>query len=687
MKQPLFVILTIMIAVSLTSSSPDKRQVTAKAATFRWQTEQFADIKILRYKVPGFEKLSLQQKELIYYLSQAALSGRDITYDQNYKYNLLVRKTLEAIYTDFKGDRETEDFMKFTIYLKRVWFSNGIHHHYSTDKFLPEFSTVYFASLLKGINPKLLPLKKGQTLEEFTSEITPVIFDPNVAPKRVSLNPENDLIRSSASNFYEGVTQKEAEDFYAKMKKDAANSGQDTLISYGLNSKLVKENGNITETTWKAGGMYSPAIKKIIFWLQKAVTVAENPQQKSGFQKLIEYYQTGILETWDNYNVIWVKDLDSMVDYVNGFVEVYGDPLAKKGTWESMVNFKNTEATKRTDILSKNAQYFEDHSPVDPKFKKKEVKGVSAKVITVVQLGGDSDPSTPIGINLPNSQWIRKEYGSKSVTMDNITYAYDQVSLGNGFIEEFAYSQEEIDNVKKYGYLAGNLTTDLHECLGHGSGQMNPGVSSEALKNYHSTIEEARADLFALYYIMDETVIGLGLIPSADVGKAEYQNYIRNGLMTQLVRIHPGKDVEEAHMRDRSLIAHWVYEKGMDRKVIEKVVKDGKTYFRINDYDGLRDLFGQLLKEIQRITSEGDYDGARKLVEAYGVKVDPVLHKEVLERYKKLKIAPYSGFINPEFTLTMSGNDIEDITISYPEDFATQMLHYSKNFSFMPARP
>jgi len=687
MKQPLFLILTLMIALSLTSSSPDKKLNPSKAPGFRWQTEQFADLKILRYKVPGFETLSLQQKELIYYLSQAALSGRDITYDQNYKYNLLVRKTLEAIYLDYKGDRESENFKKFVVYLKRVWFSNGIHHHYSTDKFFPECDKEYFASLLNGLNSRNLPLQKGQTVEEFITEITPIIFDPKVAPKRVNLNPENDLIASSSCNFYEGVTQKEAEDFYSNMKKEAVKSHQDTLISYGLNSKLVKINGKITEKTWKAKELYSPAIEKIIYWLQKAAMVAENPRQKAGLDKLVEYYQTGILKTWDEYNIIWVKDLDSMIDYVNGFIEVYGDPLAKKGTWESMVNFKNTEATKRTDILSKNAQYFEDHSPVDPKFRKKEVKGVSAKVITVAQLGGDSDPSTPIGINLPNAQWIRKDYGSKSVTMDNITYAYDQVSLGNGFIEEFAYSKEEIENVKKYGYLAGNLTTDLHECLGHGSGQMNPEVNSGSLKNYHSTIEEARADLFALYYIMDLNMIRLGLVPSSDVGKAEYQNYIRNGLLTQLARIHPGKDVEEAHMRDRSLIAHWVYEKGTEKKIIEKVTKEGLTYFRINDYDGLRELFGQLLKEIQRITSEGDYDGARKLVEAYGVKVDPVLHKEVLERYQKLNIAPYSGFINPVFTLKMTNNEISDITISYPEDFTGQMLYYSKNFSFLPPRP
>ncbi len=669
------------------SFMPEKQKnKPAEARGFSWITEQFADAKILRYKVPGFEKLPLKQKELIYYLNQASLAGRDITYDQNCKYNLLVRKTLEAIYTGFKGDRDGGNFKKFTIYLKRIWFSNGIHHHYSTDKFYPEFSSDYLASLISSTDPQSLPLKPNQTIEDFITEITPVIFDADIAPKRVNQNPDVDMVTGSASNFYEGVSQKDAEGFYSDLRKKVAKAGQDTLVAFGLNSKLVKENGKIVEKTYRVGGLYSKAIEKIIFWLSKAMNVAENPEQRAVISKLIDYYRTGDLKTWDEYNILWVKDQKSGVDFINGFIEVYGDPLAKKGTWEAMTNFKDVEATKRTEILSRNAQYFENNSPVDPKYRKKEVKGVTAKVITATQLGGDSDPTTPIGINLPNAQWIRKEYGSKSVTIDNITYAYDQASQGNGFLEEFAGSQEEIDLAKKYGYLAGNLTTDLHECLGHGSGQMMKGVVSESLKNYHSTIEEARADLFAIYYIMDQKMIDLGLVPSPDLAKAEYNSYIRNGLMTQLVRVQPGKDVEEAHMRDRSLIAHWVYEKGKPKNVIEKVEKDGKTWFRINDYKELRSLFGQLLGEIQRITSEGDYPAAKELVETYGVKVDPKLHKEVLARYTKLNIAPYSGFINPVYTPVIVKNVLKDIKISYTEDFTTQMLRYAKDFSFLPPR-
>jgi dipeptidyl-peptidase-3 len=686
MKRILFNFL-LVIVVSLMSFMPEKnKNEVTNAKAFKWITEQFADAKILRYKVPGFDTLSLKQKELIYFLSQATLSGRDITYDQNYKYNLLIRKTLEAIYTDYHGDRSGNDFKNVTVYLKRIWFSNGIHHHYSTDKFFPEFSKDYFAALLRKMDPKQLPLKPKQTIEDFITEITPIIFDPDIAPKRVNQNPEVDMIAGSASNFYEGVTQKEAEGFYVNLRKNVGKNGQDTLIAFGLNSKLVKENGKVVEKPYRVSGLYSMAIGKIIFWLNKAMNVAENPGQRTVISKLIEYYRTGDLKTWDEYNILWVKDQESSVDFINGFIEVYGDPLAKKGTWEAMANFKDVEATKRTETLSRNAQFFEDNSPVEPKYRKKEVKGVTAKVITAVQLGGDSDPTTPIGINLPNAQWIRKEYGSKSVTIDNITYAYDQAAQGNGFLEEFAGSQEEIELAKKYGYLAGNVTTDLHECLGHGSGQMMKGVVSESLKNYHSTIEEARADLFALYYIMDKKMMDLGLVPSSDMVKAEYNSFIRNGLMTQLVRVHPGKDVEEAHMRDRSLIAHWVYEKGKAKNVIEKVQKDDKTFFRVNDYQELRSLFGQLLGEIQRITSEGDYPAAKELIETYAVKVDPGLHKEVLDRYAKLNIAPYSGFINPVYTPVMDNDDIKDIKISYTEDFTTQMLRYSKNFSFLPAR-
>ncbi len=672
------------IIVSYTCNSQGKAPAEKGKEKFKFLTEQFADAKILRYQVPGFESLTLKQKELVYYLSQAALCGRDITYDQNFKLNLLIRKTLEAIYQDYKGDRKSADFEKFTVYLKRVWFCNGIHHHYSTDKFFPEITQEYFAALVKGTKPALLPLAKGQTVDQFVAMISPVIFSPDIAAKRVSLDPTTDMVLGSASNFYEGLNQHEVENFYENMKKDAKKNKKDTLVAFGLNSKLVKENGKIVEKPYKVGGLYSPAIEQIVSWLEKALAVAETPEQHDAIAKLIAYYRSGNLADWDAYNIAWVKDLHSLVDFVNGFIEVYGDPMAKKGSWESIVNFKDVEATKRTEVLSKNAQYFEDHSPVAPEFKKKEVKGVTAKVIIVAQLGGESDPTTPIGINLPNANWIRKEYGSKSVTMDNITYAYDQAALGNGFMEEFAWSKEEIERSKLHGHLAGNLTTDLHECLGHGSGQLKKGVSADSLKNYHSTIEEARADLFALYYIKDEALVKFGLVPDDGVAKAEYDSYIRNGLMTQLVRIHPGKTIEEAHMRDRSLIAHWVYEKGMDKKIIEKVTRDGKTYFRINDYDGLRAEFGELLKIIQRITSEGDYNAAKSLVEAYAVQVDQALHKEVLERYARLKIAPYAGFINPEYKLVMKGGTITNVKISYPDDFATQMMSYSKHFSFLP---
>ena len=686
MKKLTLLLILPMIAFLSSSCTEQKKNDKQDGSNFKYLTEQFADAKILRYQVPGFDSLSLNQKKLIYFLSQAALAGRDITYDQNYKYNLLVKKTLEAIYSDYKGDRTTEGFKEFVVYLKRVWFSNGIHHHYSTDKFFPEFPKELLATLLKGTKKEDLPLKQGQSIDDFISEISPVIFDPAIGKKRVNLNPEEDLVVTSASNFYEGVTQKEAEDFYAYQKKEAKKQKQDTLIAFGLNSKLVKENGKIVEKKWMVGGLYSPAIEKIIEGLSQALPFAENPEQKAVIEKLIEYYKTGSLTIWDDYNILWVKDLNSHVDFVNGYIEVYGDPLAKKGGYESMVNFKNIEETKRTEIISRNAQYFEDNSPTDPKFKKKEVKGVTAKVITVVQLGGESDPTTPIGINLPNAQWIRKEFGSKSVTMDNITYAYDQAAQGNGFIEEFAASKGEIEIAKKYGYLASSLTTDLHECLGHGSGQLNSGVSGEDLKNYHSTIEEARADLFALYFVIDPKMVELGLVPSLDVAKTEYDNFIRNGLMTQLVRIHPGKTIEEAHMRDRALIAHWVFEKGKARKTIEQIKKKGKTYIKINDYNALRDLFGELLKEIQKITSEGDYKAAKEMVENFGVKVDQELHKEVLERYKKLNIAPYAGFINPQFTLVKEGDNITDVKISYPEDFTEQMIYYSKNYSFLPPR-
>jgi len=678
--------LLFMMSVTLITAGCSNTKKQTNEEPFRYQSEQFADARILRYQVPGFDTLTLNQKKLIYFLSQAALCGRDIVYDQNYKHNLLVRKTLESVLENYKGDRNSDAFGKLLVYTKQVWFSNGIHHHYSTDKFLPEFTGEYFAEVIRSIDPSRLPLGEQQTVDSFLAEITPVIFDPAVGAKRVNLNDEEDLVLTSACNFYEGVTQKEVEDYYAVLKESDKIAGKDTSIAYGLNSRVVKEQGVVREQVWKEGGRYGQAIEKIIYWLEKAVPVAENPVQREELQKLISYYRTGDLKTWDEFNILWVKNVEPLVDYVNGFIEVYGDPLAMKATWESVVNFKNVEATRRTEIISQNAEYFERNSPIDDKYRKTEVKGVSAKVITVAQLGGDCDPTTPIGINLPNAQWIRAEHGSKSVTMENITYAYDQAALGNGFLEEFAFSQEEIDRSKKYGFLAGNLTTDMHECLGHASGKLAPGVSSEALKNYHSAIEESRADLFALYYIMDPAMIDLGLTDTEEVGKAEYDHYIRNGMMTQLVRIKPGKNIEQAHMRDRALICHWVFEKGKERNVIEKVIMDGKTYFKINDYTALRMLFGELLREVQRITSEGDFKAAKALVETYGVKVDQALHQEVLERYAKLNIAPYSGFINPVFSAEIKGDTISDITVSYPDDFTEQMMDYGKNFSFLPAR-
>ncbi len=648
-------------------------------ADFQWQVDKFADIKILRFQVPDFDSLSLKQKELVYYLSQAALSGRDILWDQNFKYNLAVRRTLEAIYTGYSGDRNTPDFEKFTTYLKRVWFSNGIHHHYSNEKFLPEFSKEYFAELVKN-TPEDNFTKELGSLNEMQNVLIPIMFDPEVARFRVNQTAGVDLVASSAMNYYEGVTQKEAEDFYAKM----VNPKDTQPISYGLNSKLIKENGKVVEKVWKVGGMYSAAIEKIVFWLEKAELVAENEVQKQTIHHLIEFYQTGDLKKFDAYNLAWVADMESQVDFVNGFIENYGDPMGYKASWEAITNFKNIEATKRTQTISDNAQWFEDNSPINPIYRKAKVKGVSAKVITVACLGGDCYPATPIGINLPNADWIRKDFGSKSVTIENITHAYDMASLGDGFAAEFAFSEEEIELAKKYGSLAGNLHTDMHECLGHGSGQLAPGTKGDELKNYGSALEESRADLFALYYIGDPKMVELGIIPSLDAAKAEYNSFIRNGIMTQLTRIQPGKNIEQAHMRDRSLIAHWCYEQGMANNVIEKVVRDGKTYFRINNYEQLRDLFGSLLKEIQRIKSEGDFEAGKKLIETYAVPVDRALHAEVLERYKKLNLAPYSGFINPVLVPVEKDGKIIDVKVEYPTDYAGQMMNYGKNFSFIP---
>lgn len=674
--------LIVCAAFALLTACSGSKTTTAEADKFDYTVEQFADLQILRYRVPGFENLSLQQKELVYYLTEAALQGRDILFDQNGKYNLRIRRTLEAVYTGYKGDKNTPDFKAMEVYLKRVWFSNGIHHHYGSEKFVPGFAPEFFKEAVLSVDASTLPLAEGQTVEQLCDELSPVIFDPTVMPKRVNQAAGEDLVLTSACNYYDGVTQKEAEDFYNAMK----DPKDETPVSYGLNSRLVKENGKIQEKVWKVGGLYGQAIDKIVYWLKKAEGVAENPEQKAVIAELIKFYETGDLKTFDEYAILWVKDLNSLVDFVNGFTESYGDPLGMKASWESLVNFKDMEATHRTEIISGNAQWFEDHSPVDKQFKKDEVKGVSAKVITAAILAGDLYPATAIGINLPNSNWIRSHHGSKSVTIGNITDAYNKAAHGNGFNEEFVYSDAELQLIDKYADLTGELHTDLHECLGHGSGKLLPGVDPDALKAYDSTIEEARADLFGLYYVADPKLVELGLTPNADAYKAEYYTYLMNGLMTQLVRIEPGNNVEEAHMRNRQLIARWVFEKGAADKVVELVKKDGKTYVVVNDYEKLRALFGELLSEIQRIKSTGDYQGAHDLVENYAVKVDPALHAEVLERYKKLNLAPYKGFVNPKYEAVVdAAGKITDVKVTYDEGYAEQMLRYSKDYSNLPS--
>lgn len=646
--------------------------------SFSYTVEQFADLQILRYRVPGFEQLSLRRKQLVYYLSQAALEGRDILFDQNGKFNLQIRRLLEAVYTSFKGDRTTEQFRALEVYLKRVWFSNGIHHHYACDKFVPAFTAAYLEEVIKSLPEEVLPLEEGETRQAMCDKLFPVIFDPSVMPKRVNQADGEDLVQTSAANYYEGVTQQEAEDFYAAQKK----ADDPEPVMYGMNSRLVKKDGCVYEQVWKVGGMYSAAIEKIIVWLEKAEAVAENDAQREVIRLLVEFYRTGDLKVFDAYSIAWLKDTGSLVDFVNGFIESYGDPLGMKASWESIVNFKDMEATHRTETISSNAQWFEDHSPVDARFKKEEVKGVSAKVITAAILAGDLYPSTAIGINLPNSNWIRSVHGSKSVTIGNLTDAYNKVARGNGFREEFVYSDTERLLLEKYADITDDLHTDLHECLGHGSGKLLPGVDPDALKAHGSTIEEARADLFGLYYLPDAKMVELGLVPDAEAYKAEYYSYMMNGLMTQLVRIEPGCTVEEAHMRNRQLIARWALEHGKAEHVVEMVVRDGKTYVRINDYAKLRLLFGELLAEIQRIKSEGDYEAARQLVEKYGVQVDPVLHAEVLQRYRSLHLAPYKGFLNPVYTpQTDAEGNIVDVHISYTEGYAEQMLRYSRDYS------
>ena len=671
------------MALTIIACTPTERGGgTQTDEGFKFLTEQFADLKIIRYQIPGFEELNPRQKELLYYLTEAALSGRDIVWDQNYKHNLRIRKTLETIVESYSGEKSGTEWDQFMVYTKRVWFSNGIHHHYSTMKFTPEFSPEYFAQLVKGSNAQSLPLDEGQKVEDLITFLTPILFDPNVDAKRVNKDPNADLLLTSAGNYYEGVTQKEAEDFYAAME----NKNDPTPVWHGLNSKLVKENGKLVEKVWKVGGMYGTAIERIVYWLSKAVTVAETDIQKKAFEKLIEYYQTGDLRKFDEYNILWVQDTAASVDAVNGFIEVYGDPLGHKATYESVISFKDLDATRRIAAISQQAQWFEDNSPLIESHKKKDVTGISAKVITVVTESGDASPSTPIGINLPNADWIRKIHGSKSVNLGNIVNAYSEAGKGGGMLNEFAYSQEEIDLDKKYGSLAGNLHTDMHEVIGHASGQINEGVGSpkQTLKNYASTLEEARADLVALYYIMDQKLVDIQVMDNLDVGKCEYNSYIRNGLMTQMVRLKLGDDIEEDHMRNRQLVAKWAYEKGKADNVIEFVKKDNKTFVRVNDYAKLRVLFGELLREIQRIKSEGDFAAGKSLVETYGVKVDPTIHAEVLERYKKLNIAPYGGFINPRLVAKMEGEQVKEVVVEYPDDFTGQMLDYGKRYSFLP---
>ncbi len=652
----------------------------AQNGEFKYLVDEFADLKVMRYQIPGWDELTLQQKEYIYYLGEAAKCGRDILADQNFKYNLTVRKTLEAVLNSYNGDKKCADYQNFVVYAKRVFFSNGIHHHYAEDKMFPEISEEYFAQLVRKSDPKLLPLAEGETVDDFLTFITPVIFDRDLYKMRRS--GEEDIIQNSCVNFYEGnINKGDVEAFYDAQRKP----DDEYPISYGLNSKLVKENGRLREEVYKVDGLYGKALEQIIGWLKKANEVAENDAQRKYTDLLIDYYTTGSLEKWDEYNIAWVEDSLSRIDFVNGFIEDYNDPMGMKATWAAIVNFKDEEATKRSEIISANAQWFEDNSPVDPRFKKKECKGVSAKGIIATTLGGDNFPAPPIGINLPNADWIRKEHGSKSVTITNLMDAYDKAANESpkSVLAEFAYSKEEIELCKKYSSIADVLHTDLHECLGHGSGQLLPTTQPNALKEYSSALEEARADLFGLYYCADPKMVELGILPNMECYKAQYADFIRNGLMSQLARIELGKDITEAHMQDRALISWWCYEKGLKDNVIEKKVRDGKTYFVINDYEKLRGLFGDLLAEIQRVKSEGDYEGGKYLVETYGVKINPELHKEVKARYQALGLKPYGGFINPEIVPVMKGGKVVDYQVNYPCDFLQQHLDYGKNYSFV----
>ncbi len=650
------------------------RQVV-EATDFNYRDERFADLQLLRYQLTGFENLTPKQKELVYYLSKATLYGRDITFDQFGKYNLRIRKMMEVVFTDRNVSHDTDEFRALEVYLKRIWFSNGIYHHYGSEKMMPGFSADYLRQQLQKVDACRLPLRPGETLDGLCDELFPVMFDSQVLPKRVNKADGADLIQTSACHFYEGVSQAEAEAFYDRMKK---HEPTDTPPSFGLNSTLVKENGEVREVVWSANGRYANAIRHIVYWLRKAAGVAENEQQRKVIELLISYYESGDLQTFNQYCIEWLQEHDSAIDFINGFIEVYGDPLGLKGSWEGLVEYIDESATQRTRTISSNAQWFEDHSPVDPRFRKPVVKGVSANVICAAMLGGDEYPSTAIGINLPNADWIRAEYGSKSITISNITDAYNKAAHGNGFREEFVIDQAALDLINKYGDVCDNLHTDLHECLGHGSGRLLPGVDPDALKAYGNTIEEARADLFGLYYIADPKLVELGLTPDLDAFKSQYYTYMMNGLMTQLIRITPGNQIEEAHMRNRALIAHWCLENG---DAVRMVQRDGKTFVEIVDYDGLRQLFARLLAEVQRIKSEGDFEAARLLVERYAVQVDAALHQEVLERYGRLNLAPYKGFINPMMLPVYDQNgQMADVQLYYGESYAHQMLRYSTEY-------
>lgn len=665
-KIMLIATITGLSLCSCKQRTPEKTQ-----EPFKYLADEFADIKVIRFQIPGWDSLTLQQKEYIYHLSEAVKCGRDIFWDQNSKYGLRVRKVLEQILDNYNGEKESKDYNEFMVYAKRVFFSNGIHHHYAEEKILPGCSKEYFAGLMS---------ESG--LDSLKDEILPIIFDPAIAPYRKNISGKGDLITESAVNFYEGITAGEAESFYAKMEKP----NDPKPLSYGLNSKLVKQSGKIEERVYKAGGLYGAAIEKIIYHLEKAASVAENENQKEYIKLLCDYYKSGDLKVWDDYNIAWVSETGSQVDFINGFIENYNDPLGRKATWEGLVNIKDLEASKRTQIISENAQWFEDNSPIDPKYRKKEVKGVSAKVINAVQLGGDCHPVSPLGINLPNADWIRKEHGSKSVTIANITDAYEKAAEESPktMSGEFSWDESEVKLIKEYGSLTGNLHTDLHECLGHGSGQLREGTSPNALKDFSSTLEESRADLFALYYLADPKLVELGITPNDTAYKAEYINYIRNGIFTQFVRIDIGKKVTQAHMQGRKMISEWCFEKGKADNVIEKRIREGKTYFVINDYAKLRTLFGELLKELQRIKSEGDYEAGKKLVTTYGINIDPQLHKELKERYASLNLKPYGGFINPDIIPVEKDGKVIDYKVEYPKDFLQQMRDYGKKYSFLP---